>query len=507
MKRWNYLTAEDAKVRRVGNKRGFPLRPLRPLRLMILVLLLCGMAQGANDFTGDTACKALYRLETLNWSTEVDPGSTITCGVQSVTMADLQTLNTDSYVYVDYGAGYFSGDFTLKGVFKITGSSGTSAQIRFLLLANLIDDALGIDDAGGDYQTVLWYISAGVYYFGMEIVEDGSYRIDFSVAVLTDTNYYVTFSRDDDAGVNGTGQLTAEIHTTAYHPDGTHIDALTLDCSAGQQNDFRYLYPLDTYNSGFNNHKLSGSLQSITQNGTDVTIYGWIDSIGTNHFDDAGLTVDAVNYQEGSASIDDDGARWGICTDAALDSGFPFKSGDTGKKISVCCWFKRDANDAEGQEWLWSKWLQNVANQKSVRGGLYTDNAILCVGYNAGASEEDHTLVYEIKTGQWYHVGMTYNDSNRSYRIRLWDDTASTVQEATGTFDNNAYVGTADWVVGSYAPTDLYAWHGQIDELVVFNDILSAAEIDQIRGGTYTGPATGSGDVFHSPVFGGKVLP
>jgi hypothetical protein len=43
------------------------------------------------------------------------------------------------------------------------------------------------------------------------------------------------------------------------------------------------------------------------------------------------------------------------------------------------------------------------------------------LGYNAGANADWYTMSsLNLQAGRWYHVGFTYQDSNKSYRLRVW---------------------------------------------------------------------------------------
>jgi hypothetical protein len=65
-------------------------------------------------------------------------------------------------------------------------------------------------------------------------------------------------------------------------------------------------------------------------------------------------------------------------------------------------------------------------------------------------------------------------------------------------------VESADFWLGMSAVAGVWAFDGYMDEVVIFNRILTDDEIDEIRGGTF---GAGGGDIFHSPIFGGTVLP
>jgi hypothetical protein len=81
-------------------------------------------------------------------------------------------------------------------------------------------------------------------------------------------------------------------------------------------------------------------------------------------------------------------------------------------------------------------------------------------------------------TGKWYHVSISLNTSTKAYRIRVWDDNASSVTESTGSVTNAVTINDSEAIGAKQSGI-------VIDELYVYSGILSAADMDAIRGGTY----------------------
>ena len=227
-----------------------------------------------------------------------------------------------------------------------------------------------------------------------------------------------------------------------------------------------------------------------------------VDSIGTNTLTAVGVpTADTSIYKEGGASVNYNSTYHGIF-DADLDTGFPLKNGDTNKKISVCFWVRFTNLPGTGlQTYLFSKW--KVANQRSILIQCYNDGAssrfYLSIGSDAGDEFVDHGSALSAEV--WYHIGVTYQDSDKSYKIRIWDDNAGALlggAEVSGNTTNDIRVSTDPVRIAYPSP---YDWQGKIDEMVVFNRILTSDEIDQIRAGTYGAGLSLSGSVScHSTV-------
>jgi hypothetical protein len=206
------------------------------------------------------------------------------------------------------------------------------------------------------------------------------------------------------------------------------------------------------------------------------------DSVGTNTLTETGSpTTDTVDYKEGAASVERDGSGGFYILDSSLDSGFPLKSGDSNKKISVTCWINWDT--ANGATFFKD---DNGKRSFAISYAASPLRVTMSIGYSSGASWEVLTHGWTITAGQWYHVGCTFDDSDKSYRIRIWDDNASAIlgSDLTGTATNN--INVEDGVLrfmGTWGGSPTF--DGHLDEVVVFKDILTTEEIDQIRGGTY----------------------
>jgi len=219
------------------------------------------------------------------------------------------------------------------------------------------------------------------------------------------------------------------------------------------------------------------------------------DSKGTNTLTNYNtVTNDTVNYKQGNASADEEYSSSQVLyiLDTNLNAGYPGKSGvDT--TMSICFWIKPESFP-NTHEIIYGKWGAEGGNQRSIKIATYTSNKIyLFNGYGSGTAEESVGYGTALSTGIWYHVGITYNSADKSYRIRIWDDNAGSLLDAdtTGTFANAMSIEASPVMIGS-TPTATLSWDGLIDEMVVFNDILTTDEIDYIRQGYYpAGPPGG----------------
>ncbi len=214
------------------------------------------------------------------------------------------------------------------------------------------------------------------------------------------------------------------------------------------------------------------------------------DAIGSNTFENHGVGVETTDVKEGTGcanfrAVEDD---WMTIVDNRLSADFPTRSGSKTADISVCFWMKPRSFPYGGT--LISKYL-STTNSRSWRlylGGLGNDGYLrLALGLGAGNNSKGYDLnasEQQFPKGRWYHVAFTYKDADKSFRIRVWDDAADAL-----VYD---YVGKAAGMAITDAPLILGGqpllsefYDGLLDEVVVFKDILTTEEIDQIREGRY----------------------
>ena len=213
------------------------------------------------------------------------------------------------------------------------------------------------------------------------------------------------------------------------------------------------------------------------------------DSIGTHTLTNHNAVTTDPAFKEGasSARFVRDAIQYLSIPDAALEPGFPLKAGDTNKQISVCVWVRMENSI---QQFLFAKdgiggnsfvlAIQDAAGQRY---------ATIRQGYNGGSLYQGQSLMsLPLVAGEWYHIAGTYNDADHSYRLRVYDPVTDTAVERTGTFLNDISVTNADVRIGGTLPSSVYYADALMDEMVVFNDVLTAPEIDQIRKGTYGKP-------------------
>lgn len=221
------------------------------------------------------------------------------------------------------------------------------------------------------------------------------------------------------------------------------------------------------------------------------------DSKGTNTLTNNNTVVaDTVNFKEGAASanLESSSSQYFSITNANLNAGFPLKSNDTNKIISVCCWIRMESypTSSVGCE-IFAKY--NFSSQRCIvlgfASGANNGLIVLSIGYNSGTSFESVTHGTQLSLATFYHITATFNNSGYSYTLRIKDTNGNTVgTDLTGnmTLDvNGISLNTYALQIGciSSSGTPLWFYDGLIDELVVFDDIITATEATQIAQGVY----------------------
>ncbi|KKN36231.1 hypothetical protein LCGC14_0775610 [marine sediment metagenome] len=216
-----------------------------------------------------------------------------------------------------------------------------------------------------------------------------------------------------------------------------------------------------------------------------------VDSKGANTLTNINAVAEnAVDVWEGAGSADFEqtSTQYFSIPDADLDADFPLKSGDVNKKISVCGAFQLESFNTAWRG-LFSKLDTNGLRSLSIGIQQTSGQFVVVLGYNNGNSGETLYQAGSLVTGRFYHFGFTFQDSDKSWKLVVWDDTAgSKVINTSGTATNNISVGTAAVGIGVRyfaTGTPVETFDGEIDEIVVFKDILTTGEIDLIRQGGF----------------------
>jgi hypothetical protein len=219
------------------------------------------------------------------------------------------------------------------------------------------------------------------------------------------------------------------------------------------------------------------------------------DSVGTNTLENAKATANTVDYKEGSSSVSiSRPPEWQAqsaafyLNDAKLSPKFPGKSGTANKTFTICFWTKFDpVPDADKSYPLVTKDNPDAGKTSFnllCRGSRQIE---LWIGTGTGAKSEILTHGTTVVSNRWYHVAVTFDDATHTGTISVWDGTTNTLlgTDAKKTDFSSMAVTDAAFGIGGMDNNWWAIMNGLMDEVVVFNDVLTPQEITQIRQGTY----------------------
>lgn len=212
------------------------------------------------------------------------------------------------------------------------------------------------------------------------------------------------------------------------------------------------------------------------------------------------VAEDTTNEKEGACCADFTKANSEVLyrTDANLSSNFPLKSGTSNKKFTISAWIRLKSVVPAGAYYvIFSKYGSGLM---SFWMGLNEDEKLMfSLGYNNGDSEElSSPHASALSTNTWYRATISYDDSDKSYAIRIRDANGSVVgTDLTGNTTNNINVeGGRIGIGAAYWTSWVQYFDGLIDELVVFKRVLSATEITAIAKGQYKSYKESVSDLF-----------
>jgi hypothetical protein len=220
-----------------------------------------------------------------------------------------------------------------------------------------------------------------------------------------------------------------------------------------------------------------------------------VDSIcGNTFYQVSSVAVDTVDYWEGAGSGKFTGGYL-YAFNASLCSGFPMKNGDAVKKMTVCFWDRQNSSVQFAKAISMWEWAGNKRSW-SIQPGSSTYYGGIDWGITDGGHQEWWQFAWKPTNGQVYHYGVTIDGVNKIITVRVFGKTENAVVYAdTFTPANPLWVGTPILAIGSEGGGSP-ALLSNLDEIVIFNDLKSAANIDLIRQGIYGVGAVGPGGLF-----------
>lgn len=186
--------------------------------------------------------------------TEQDAGGYLSETSTRVTFTNIPR-NATAYLYKDFGAGHFNGDFEFLFTSAITANpnNGILAQ---LILANALSNLL-THVSTPPCIFVRWRGTPNNNYALAEEYAGPTEAADVTGALSATHTYYMTLERDESVGTYGT------IYLYIYSDSGrtTLVDTLAVALHVAKQ-DYRYLQTATSYNDG-NGSTSSGYVENL----------------------------------------------------------------------------------------------------------------------------------------------------------------------------------------------------------------------------------------------------
>ena len=246
------------------------------------------------------------------------------------------------------------------------------------------------------------------------------------------------------------------------------------------------------------------------------------DSKGSNTLTaQASPDSNTTDYMQGAGSVDLESGDVDCFyrADADLSADFPLKSGTTNYTMSFTCWIRPESISTTTYPQLWAKkdpyWgVAGCALNLLQTSGMPNISCQINPVGNLTVPWDGATFP---SVDNWYFVGMSMEVNDSNYYtgwIYVWDDTNSQLLGAQS-FKTLSAVGTGPpqlntraFVIGGVTTQGYLSgfgstYDGLMDEVTIWNRVLTEDEFDQIRGGTYgapTGPIEGNAfQMYYNP--------
>ena len=186
------------------------------------------------------------------------------------------------------------------------------------------------------------------------------------------------------------------------------------------------------------------------------------------------MTADTVNYAEGLASGLITFGEYQRRNDADLSAAFPCKSGTANTTYTIGGWFRPTTMPGAG--------CDIISKAKSVI--LVQSGTSLDLWHYYGESSVDSvvSLANAFVDDAWSHIAVTYDDATQAWV--LYSYVGGELKTTSGTFAHAQFCSEEPFRIGQYIFYSAYT-AGNLDEIFVYDRVLSADEIADIRGGTY----------------------
>jgi len=234
--------------------------------------------------------------ENLTGFTEEDAGGYLAETATRCTFTAL-TSDADTYLYKDYTASYFSGDFTHDFELYINSGGVSETNVYPYTMSNDLDDITGLYNADKSYYTVTVRTQTNAFDLYLSEVDSGTDYNDMTT-LNRNTLYYIRIKRNETVGTYGTIYLYVYTSSADRTANTNIIDTLTVTLHTSKK-DFRYIMLCASENIGSSSVK-SGYVENLllvaSLSNTDCYAKIYVDGVTTGTERD--LTTSYTNYAE-----------------------------------------------------------------------------------------------------------------------------------------------------------------------------------------------------------------
>ena len=202
----------------------------------------------------------------------------------------------------------------------------------------------------------------------------------------------------------------------------------------------------------------------------------------------------------GTTAIDSEGGHHGTLTNGPawipgqVDGGLEFDGTDDFINVphddalsltsfSISAWIRPASLTG------WKVIVNKGTTTSAVNYYLATDNDEIGLGYYNAGWVEFNTTSADLTSNQWYHVLASYDDASRTGRIYLDGTLVHTSTVSTSPLPNSDALTIGRSGFGEY-------WTGIVDDVRIYNRVLSDSEAADIAGGGGSTPLTGCDGTF-----------
>lgn len=262
--------------------------------------------------------------------------------------------------------------------------------------------------------------------------------------------------------------ITSFVHT----PEATVV--ITNDFS-GDANCLCW-YKMDTFAG--NTFADSKGSNPVTGNQTGVSAFMTID---TTNVAAPGLAA-SIAFN----NVPTQNSAWG--TIAYTDQGTPLP-GSVGvdTTFSICAWYRWTANHTGNgrTQPIASRWAQSSAARCWLLDVSTGNTSLRFLLRDTSNANYAITSTLTVTPSAWYHCKVTYNSATLTSTMRICDSSGTTVYTGNRTLPNGLITVNQSMQIGTFDSDAAQSRGGNLQELVIFNDIVTDVEQDQIIAGTY----------------------